>query len=84
MSSRDDKLSNKPKMSSITSILTIWRSVEKYPKNYLPLKKSFFGHFSTKINDLKIFFVSLHIFTYDDLIVHRIRRRSVKKLGPYH
>ena len=84
MTSRDDKLSIEPKMGSIASILSIWRFVEKCSKNNLPSKKSVFGHFLAKIDDLKIFLVALHVLICSVLIAHRNTRRSVKKLDPYH
>ena len=71
-------------MGSIASIFHDWRSLKKCPKNYLPLKKSLFGDFLTKIDNLEIFLASLHIFIYSVLIAHRITRRPVKKLGSYH
>ena len=84
ITNRDYKLSNEPKMCSIASVLSIWRSVGKCPKNYLPLKKSFFCHFLVKIDDLKIFIVSLHILVCSLLIAHQITRLSAKKLGTHY
>ena len=46
--SRGHKLSNEPKMGSIALILCFWRFVEKRLRNYLPVKKAYFGDFFDK------------------------------------
>ena len=82
--SRHDKLSNKPKMGSIATILSNLRPLEKCPKNYLPQKKPIFDHFLVQIDNLKLFLVLVGTYIWYRWKAHRIWRRSVKKLGTYH
>ena len=82
--SRHDKLSNKPKMGSIATILSNLRSLEKCPKNYLPQKKPIFDHFLVQIDNSKLFLVSVGTYIWYRWKAHRIWRRSVKQLGTYH